>query len=90
MALMLADLPRQGFYNAFLRQNSVFLAADALFNALPVPTDFKFEMIFALRLSFFQTVQVLDFEQFRLNDVKFQVKLLRLLSRHCKSAVQFV
>ena len=58
MCLMLPDLSRQGPYDAFLRQNSVFLIINALLDALLVATDFELVMLTPGSLSLAQSVQI--------------------------------
>ena len=46
-------------------------------------------MLFPLVFAFPHTVQVLDLNQLRLDNIEFEVKFLCLLSGHCQSAIQF-
>ena len=45
-------------------------------------------MFLTLVFAFTQSVQVLDLDEFGLNDIEFKVELLRLFSGHRQSTVQ--
>ena len=52
-------------------------------------TDLEVEMLLPLVFTFTHCVQVLDLDEFRLDNIEFKVELLCLLSGHCQSAIQF-
>ena len=90
VTLVFAHFSAQGLDDSFLREDSVFLATDALLDALSMATDLELKVVFALGFAFSQSVKVFNLEQLGLDDAELQVEVLRLLARHRQPAVQLV